>query len=140
MEIRSQGRGFTLVELLVVISIIGLLTPLLLLAVQSAREAARRMSCQNNLRQLGLGIANHESTLKDIPSAYIINTRLDGNTFGIACADEYRNSTPSWGWGALLLSYIEQSPLQQSIAFDEPSWSPKNAIAVQTKVSVFLAR
>ena len=97
MKKHSCPRGFTLVELLVVISIIGVLTSLLLPAVQAAREAARRMSCQNNLKQLGLGIANYESAIKAIPPAYITNTRLDGNFYGIACADSYRNSSPEIG-------------------------------------------
>jgi prepilin-type N-terminal cleavage/methylation domain-containing protein len=66
---RHQGRSaFTLVELLVVIAIIGILVGLLLPAVQAAREAARRMSCSNNLKQLGLAIHNHESTYKYIPA------------------------------------------------------------------------
>ncbi len=130
--------GFTLVELLVVVAIIGVLTSLLLPAVQAAREAARRMSCQNNLRQLALGIANYESSVKAIPPAYITNTRVNGAFYGIACADEYRNSTPGWGWGAFLLPYIEQGPLYQSFDLLEPCWSPKNANWVQAKVSIFL--
>ena len=67
MKYSKHNRGFTLVELLVVIAIIGVLVGLLLPAVQAAREAARRMSCSNNFKQIGLGIHNYHSAYKQLP-------------------------------------------------------------------------
>ena len=66
---RSVTRGFTLVELLVVIAIIGILVALLLPAVQAAREAARRASCQNNIKNIALGVLNHEGAKRIFPKA-----------------------------------------------------------------------
>jgi prepilin-type N-terminal cleavage/methylation domain-containing protein len=95
--------GFTLVELLVVIAIIGILVGLLLPAVQAAREAARRMQCSNNLKQLGLAFHNYESAIKRLPPGGL--HLRDG--FGAA------SSSTSWGpnWLIFLLPYVEQGNL-----------------------------
>lgn len=93
-------RGFTLVELLVVIAIIGILIALLLPAVQAAREAARRSSCTNNLKQLALGIQNYHDTYGEMPAG------TDQTTNG---------NREMWGWGAHILPFIEQGNLHSQL-------------------------
>jgi len=75
---KTKHQGFTLVELLVVIAIIGVLVALLLPAVQAAREAARRMSCQNNIRQVGLALQNYHDVHLTLPTGGLSN----GNQMG----------------------------------------------------------
>ncbi len=96
--------GFTLVELLVVIAIIGVLVGLLLPAVQAAREAARRMSCSNNVRQLVLASANYESAFKRLPPSAVIDFRLPLTV-----------NNGSWGVHGRLLPHIEATNLYQQI-------------------------
>src|SRR3972149_9926070 len=92
--------GFTLVELLVVIAIIGTLTALLLPAIQAAREAARRMSCSNNLKQIGLALHLYHDTFLRWPAGW---QGYDPVTRG----DNWLGD-PGWGWSAAILPYLEQ--------------------------------
>lgn len=93
--------GFTLVELLVVIAIIGVLVGLLLPAVQAAREAARRMQCSNNLKQLALALHNYHDTFRTFPGATVRTSGLPGEGQG----------RHAWAWGASILPFIEQANL-----------------------------
>ena len=93
---RSTRLGFTLVELLVVIAIIGVLVGLLLPAVQSAREAARRMQCSNNLRQIALAIYNYEGAFNVLPSGW---------RGGLSPVTGY--SMNAWSFHAKVLPFLE---------------------------------
>ncbi len=115
-------QGFTLVELLVVITIIGILISLLLPAVQSAREAARRLQCSNNLKQLGLGALNHEQANGFFPSG-------GWGWFWVGDADRGFGKRQTGSWIYSTLPYIEQQAV-----FDLPKdGDGANVTAVQTK-------
>lgn len=132
-------RGFTLVELLVVIAIIGILVGLLLPAVQAAREAARRIQCSNNLKQLGLAIHNYESAHQLFPSGYCTFATRDGNGPAWAGIDAQTwDAAPGWGWGALLLPFVEQTNLANALNYERPLWDPLNAAGVRLQLPTFL--
>jgi prepilin-type N-terminal cleavage/methylation domain-containing protein/prepilin-type processing-associated H-X9-DG protein len=109
LPLRARSpRGFTLIELLVVIAIIAVLIALLLPAVQSAREAARRAQCTNNMKQLGLALANYESATQAYPATYPTRNTSDLQLWG------------TWGhWSpqAHVLGYFDQVPIYNSINF-----------------------
>jgi prepilin-type N-terminal cleavage/methylation domain-containing protein/prepilin-type processing-associated H-X9-DG protein len=114
MKARDR-RGFTLIELLVVIAIIAVLIGLLLPAVQAAREAARRIQCTNNLKQIGLALHNYHTAQGNFPPG--ISMVISGSpTGGTAGGPDYA-SWNGWSAQALMLSYLEQAPLYNSCNF-----------------------
>lgn len=133
-------RGFTLIELLVVIAIIGILMSLLLPAVQQAREAARKTQCQNNLKQLGLALHNYESAHSILPPGYVSFGNF--NQLSTLNPEDYDNLTwdarPGFGWGTMLLPFVEQSGLATSLNMNGSVWSPENAALMQLRLSLYL--
>jgi prepilin-type N-terminal cleavage/methylation domain-containing protein len=119
----STRSGFTLVELLVVIAIIGILIGLLLPAVQAAREAGRRMQCQNNLKQIGLAMHNYHDVHKTLPFASGYNYAGPANT---------------GTWAAFILPYLEEQSVYDLFNFDYPMWNALNQRAVTTVVATYL--
>jgi len=114
-----HSHGFTLVELLVVIAIIGILIALLLPAVQAAREAARRMQCTNNLKQIGLGLHSYEGTYKSFPPGA-------GGT------------GTNWSWSAFILAYMEQTQSMDLCDFSHGYNLPEyNGDATRTFIPVY---
>jgi prepilin-type N-terminal cleavage/methylation domain-containing protein len=127
MANQTKGRaGFTLVELLVVIAIIGILVALLLPAVQAAREAARRMQCSNNLKQIGLALHNYHDTYKTLAPGYLVKR----NPANLSQCFQNENS---WAWGALILPFMEQSPLHEQLEVGNVSLF--NAMSNATKLA-----
>ncbi|WP_422928106.1 DUF1559 domain-containing protein [Singulisphaera sp. PoT] len=138
MKLRER-RGFTLIELLVVIAIIAVLIALLLPAVQSAREAARRMQCTNNLKQIGLAMHNYHSTYDVFPMGASKNCNSDPSSSCPGYAD--------WrGWSSLAssLPFVEQTPLYNAINFGmaeeihDAVPAPENATVIGTVVKAYM--
>jgi prepilin-type N-terminal cleavage/methylation domain-containing protein len=115
----APRRGFTWIELVVVLGIIAVLVALLLPAVQESREAARRTQCKNNLKMMGLALHNYHDTFATFPPGYVLNT--DGNYLG-------------WGWSIAITPYAQSSPCDREIHFsyglqheyNKPHMNPSN--------------
>ncbi len=123
MSFAQRRRGFTLIELLVVIAIIAILIGLLLPAVQKVREAAARMKCSNNLKQLGLAFHNYAGTNNDkFPNSYLFVTSPSPNAHA---------------WGVYLLPYIEQDNLFKQYNLNVIFAAGANATVIATPVKTF---
>ncbi len=126
---RSAGAAMTLVELLVVLAIATILLGLLLPAVQTAREAARRLHCQNNLKQIGLGLHNYESAHRVFPK---------GGAGAVSLTDPAVRARWRMSWGASILPFLEQAALYESIDPHRPFIHADNRSAGQTPVETYL--
>jgi prepilin-type N-terminal cleavage/methylation domain-containing protein/prepilin-type processing-associated H-X9-DG protein len=135
---RPVRVGFTLVELLVAIAIIGLLVGLLLPAVQAAREAARRATCVNNLHQIGVALQTYHDTHRVFPPAYVGDPKATGTIRGVSFPDGNGNGPSGFGWGALILPFLEESNLHSQFNMKLACWAAENAAAAKTPLSVFL--
>lgn len=130
--LRGAGAGFTLVELLVVIAVIGILAGLLLPAVQRARESARRTGCTNNLKQIGLAMHAYHDAFSVFPSAYVADTvhpQRDPTTL---------DGPLGYAWGQLLLRHLEQANVADQFDSRLPCWDPANSRPASAKLAIYL--
>jgi prepilin-type N-terminal cleavage/methylation domain-containing protein/prepilin-type processing-associated H-X9-DG protein len=136
---KDTRPAFTLIELLVVVAIMAVLIGLLLPAVQKLRAAAARSHCQNNLKQIGLALHNYAGASATFPPAYSrLSGQSSGTAYDVAYPDDGWNGLPGWGWGTLILPFVEQDPLYKSLRLDLPCWATENLPFVRTKLRVFL--
>jgi prepilin-type N-terminal cleavage/methylation domain-containing protein/prepilin-type processing-associated H-X9-DG protein len=119
---RRLRRAFSLIELLVVLAIIAVLIGLLLPAVQRVREAANRLKCVNNLKQIGLACHHYHDSFGSFPPGYLATAA-------------YPDATPGWGWATFLLPYLEEDNLYRQIDLRQPL---QTSPAIQTLVRVYL--
>jgi len=127
---RPKRFGFTLVELLVVIAMIGVLVALLLPAVQTAREAARRMQCTNNLKQIGLAIHNYHDVQGRFPCGFVYQTPR------LLARGDRPNRAPGFSWHTLILPQLEQANLYNSLNFGLGMWQQPNRAIIATPLKV----
>jgi prepilin-type N-terminal cleavage/methylation domain-containing protein/prepilin-type processing-associated H-X9-DG protein len=129
MRLQKTPGAFTLVELLVVIAIAGVLSGLLLPAVQKVRETALRTSCSNNLRQIGIACLQYHDANLCFPPGYSASGKF---------VDGASDTAPGWGWAAFLLPHLEQHDIHQQIDFTLPVEGSHNAPAIKTVIATFL--
>jgi len=122
-------RGFTLIELLVVIAIIAVLIAMLLPAVQQAREAARRTSCRDHLKQLGLALHNYADAHQTLPPGYLYRPDTSSSP---------TSNGAGFGWGAMSLPFLEQASLYGQFDWNVPLHAIANQKARETRLPVFV--
>src|SRR5207245_9240830 len=120
---KARRHGFTLTEMLVVIAIISVLVAMLMPAVQKIRDSANRLACQNNLRQIGIALHNHNDTVGAFPP-------------GLVCSGSNVSDAEATGF-TFLLPYIEQDPVYKTYDFDQPWFQQANYQAVGVQIKLF---
>ena len=125
MHPRPVRSAFTLIELLVVLAIIGTLLALLLPAVQRVCEAAKRVRCQNNLKQIGLALHQYHDELGSFPSGYVWIAMQGGSEPCPNPPGDPTDTDPGWGWAVLLLPYLEHDDIRRQIDLRTPIADPR---------------